>query len=232
LKRQSKPAQRKRSRKKKTESETEKACGMQQAAGLGRKFRIMEALKKIIEEKGIILPGDVLKVDNFLNHSIDTVLMEQIGEEFARHFAKDGITKVVTIESGGIAPAYATAAKLHVPLLFIKKTEPCTMIDPVSTSVFSYTKKKTYPLCVEKSMMTENDVLLFIDDFLANGEAFKGVEELARVQNAKLVGAGICIEKAWQKGHAYIANQDYDLFVLASLASLHDGKITWSDETE
>lgn len=190
----------------------------------------MEALKREIIEKGKILRDDLLKVDSFLNHNIDVNLMEEIGKEFARHFKDAGITKVVTIETGGIAPAFTTAKELGVPMFFCKKTEPSTMIDPVSVDVFSYTKQKYYTICAEHGCFTEDDRILFIDDFLANGEAFKGIEALCSLTGSTVAGVGVCIEKAYQKGHEYIVSNGYDLYPLASIAEVKDGKIYWADE--
>ena len=138
----------------------------------------MKALKNAIETRGHYINDEVLKVDAFLNHQIDCSLVDEMGNEFYEHFKNKGITKVVTIESSGIAPAYATAIRLNVPLIFIKKTQPSTMIDPAFAEVFSFTKNKTYPICIEKEYLKKGDKVLFIDDFLANGEAFKGTENL------------------------------------------------------
>lgn len=110
----------------------------------------MKALKNAIETRGHFINDEVLKVDAFLNHQIDCSLVDEMGNEFYEHFKNKGITKVVTIESSGIAPAYATAIRLNVPLIFIKKTQPSTMIDPAFAEVFSFTKNKTYPICIEK----------------------------------------------------------------------------------
>ena len=190
----------------------------------------MKALKDAIETRGHFINDEVLKVDAFLNHQIDCKLVDQMGEEFYQHFKNKGITKVITIESSGIAPAYATAIRLNVPLIFIKKAQPSTMINPAFAEVFSFTKNKTYPICIEKEYLRKGDQLLFIDDFLANGEAFKGTETLISHTDAKIVGVGMVIEKAFQKGHAYIMDKGYDFQALASIASVKDKKITWADE--
>ena len=171
----------------------------------------MKALKNAIETRGHFINDEVLKVDAFLNHQIDCSLVDEMGNEFYEHFKNKGITKVVTIESSGIAPAYATAIRLNVPLIFIKKTQPSTMIDPAFAEVFSFTKNKTYPICIEKEYLKKGDKVLFIDDFLANGEAFKGTENLIAQAQAEIVGVGMVIEKAFQKGHAYIAEKGYDV---------------------
>ncbi len=188
----------------------------------------MKLLVDAILEKGKILEGNILKVDTIINHQIDPVLMDKIGDEFYHYFKDKDITKVITVESSGIAPALMCALKLNVPLLFLKKTQPSTMNDPLTAEVFSYTKNKQYTLCAEKSFIADDDKLLFIDDFLANGEAFKGVEEIISQTNAQLVGVGILIEKSFQAGHDYIINQGYDLYSLANITSFDDGKITFA----
>lgn len=190
----------------------------------------MRELEQAIIERGTVLGKDLLKVDSFLNHAIDTALMEQIGKAFAAHFQNKGITKVVTVETGGIAPAYETARQLGVPMVFCKKTEPSTMQNPVWTEVFSYTKQKPYVICVEEGCFGETDRLLFIDDFLANGEAFKGVQRLAAACCAKLAGCGICIEKAAQKGHDIVVQSGADLCVLAAIDSMDENGIVFMQE--
>lgn len=188
----------------------------------------MNNFQKTLLEQGKVINETVLKVDNFLNHCIDPTLMDDIGNQFAEYFKNKGITKVITIESGGIVPAYATALKLGVPLVFCKKAKPSTMNNPLTSSVFSFTKNTTYTLVMESDYLSKDDQILFIDDFLANGAAFKGIEDLISQKGAHLKGVGICIEKSWQEGHSYIMNKGYDLFCLASIASLQNGQIHFS----
>ncbi len=189
----------------------------------------MELLKRVIEEKGTVLSDQVLKTDSFLNHAIDPRLMDAIGADFARYFADQGITKVITIESGGIAPAYSAALHLGVPLVFVKKAHPVTMTSPLTARVHSFTKNREYELYVEQSLIDPGDRLLFIDDFLANGDAFKGICSLADQAQASLAGAGICVEKAWQNGHALITGLGIPLNVLASIQSMsQDDGIMWA----
>ena len=189
----------------------------------------MKILVDAILEKGQILDGNILKVDTIINHQIDPVLMNQIGDEFYNHYKDKGITKVVTVESSGIAPAMMCALKLNVPLLFLKKTTPSTMQNPITSEVFSYTKNKHYTLCAERSFIEDDDKILFIDDFLANGEAFKGVETIIQQTKAEMVGVGILIEKSFQAGHDYIVNKGYDLYSLANIISFDDGKIVFAE---
>ena len=192
----------------------------------------MHLLEQAILEKGQILDGNILKVDSIINHQIDPALMEQLGEAFYQHFKEKNITKVVTVESSGIAPAVMCALKLNVPLVFLKKTTPATMMEPLSAEVVSYTKNKRYTLCAERKYICDNDRLLFIDDFLANGEAFRGVEKIVAQTSAEMVGVGILIEKSFQKGHDYIVNGGYDLYSLADIVSFENNEITFRSEAE
>lgn len=189
----------------------------------------MKLLVDAILEKGRILEGNILKVDAIINHQIDPVLMNEIGEAFYHRFKDKGITKVVTVESSGIAPALMCALKLNVPLIFLKKTLPSTMTNPLTSEVFSYTKNKHYILCVEKSFIEDDDKLLFIDDFLANGEAFKGVESIIKQTNAEIAGVGILIEKSFQAGHDYIVGKGYDFCSLANITSFEEGIIKFAE---
>lgn len=191
----------------------------------------MNKLCQAIEEQGVIVSDQILKVDTFLNHTIDPFLMEQIGKDFAEHFKNKGLTKVITIESGGIAPALMCAHALRLPLVFAKKAVPSTMNDPLSTTVHSFTKNRDYTLCMEKSAVQQGDALLFVDDFLANGEALKGICRLAEKAGACVEGAAICIEKAWQPGHQTAQELGLDLFVLASIASMSkENGIVWNTQ--
>lgn len=189
----------------------------------------MKALQEAIETRGYFITDEILKVDAFLNHQIDCNLVDEMGKEFYEHFKNKGITKVITIESSGIAPAYAAAFRLNVPLIFIKKTQPSTMQNPAFAEVFSFTKNKTYPICLEKEYLSADDKILFVDDFLANGEAFRGAESLINQVGATITGVGIVIEKSFQKGHSYITENGYDLYALASIAEVKNKKITWAD---
>lgn len=187
----------------------------------------MENLKRAILEKGTMIDDRIVKVDAFLNHQIDPKLVAEMGECFYEHFKNKKISKVVTIESSGIAPALMTALKLNVEMIFIKKTNPSTMIDAITTTVHSFTKNKTYSVCMESGYLNEDDTVLFIDDFLANGEAFRGAEEIIKKTGAKIAGVGIVIEKEFQKGHDYILKQGYDLYCLASINTIRNGVITF-----
>lgn len=189
----------------------------------------MKTLKKAIEEQGMMLNDDVLKVDRFVNHQINCQLMKEVGEAFYEHFKDKHITKILTIESSGIAPSVFCGCCFDVPVVFIKKAQPSTMLNPVSAEVFSFTKNKHYTVCLEKDFLNENDHVLFIDDFLANGEAFKAAESLVEQCNATIEGVGILIEKTFQAGHDYIVNKGYDLCSLAPIRTMKNGKITWDE---
>ncbi|MDY0404506.1 xanthine phosphoribosyltransferase [Virgibacillus sp. 179-BFC.A HS] len=190
----------------------------------------MQALKDKIMQEGKVLPGSVLKVDAFLNHQIDPVLMKEIGETFAKKFANQGINKIVTIESSGIAPAVMTGLNMGVPVIFARKSKSLTLKDHLySTSVYSYTKQTTSEISVSKDFLGKDDVVLLLDDFLANGQALYGLIDIVNQAGAKLAGAGIVIEKGFQDGGKKLRQQGIRIESLATIASLQDGKITFSE---
>lgn len=197
----------------------------------GRKVRVkqMNFLKERIEKDGKVLSPSVLKVDGFLNHSIDVQLMDEIGKAFAEAFHQNNITKVITIESGGIAPAMTTAFHLNVPMVFAKKAKPSTMSDPVYTTVHSFTKNTDYTLCIERSALSEDDNVLFIDDFLANGQAFEGICHLLEKTGSNLGGVGICIGKSWQKGQELVMSRNVPLWILVSIQKMTPEEIVWDE---
>lgn len=189
----------------------------------------MKLLQEAIEQRGTIINDDILKVDSFLNHQIDCELMEKIGLEFANYFKERNITKIVTIESSGIAPAVFAGLKMKLPVIFLKKSEPSTMKDPVYTEAFSFTKNRKYTLCMERNCLNQNDIVLFIDDFLANGQAFISAENLIQQCNARIEGIGIVIEKSFQKGRKLIEEKGYDIYSLARIQDMKDNKIIWTE---
>ena len=163
----------------------------------------MQMLKDAILERGKALNQDILLVDSFLNHQVDVALMKAVGETFAEHFANRGITRVVTIESSGIAPASFTALALGLPLVIMKKqTSRILNGDLLQTTVRSFTKGTEYQLSVKHEFLNADDNILLIDDFLASGEAAFGVITLAEQVGAKISGVGIVIEKSFQSGQA------------------------------
>ncbi len=186
----------------------------------------MKILEDMILERGIAVNEDILKVDSFINHQVDPELMKNIGDEFAEHFKGQGITKVATIESSGIAPALMTALALNVPMLILKK-QPSKILnqDLYQTVVTSYTKGTSYELTLSKNFISENDHVLIIDDFLANGEAATGAIRLIRKAHATIAGVGILIEKSFQPGYEKLTEQGIDVYSLARIAKLGEGVI-------
>ena len=161
----------------------------------------MKALEEKICREGKVYPGNVLKVGSFLNHQIDVSFMQQIGEEFHRLFRDEKITKVLTIETSGIPIACMTAMCFGVPVLFAKKHQTKNLSDDCyCTEITSFTHNNTYQARIEKQYLTSEDVVLIIDDFLANGCALVGLMDLIEQAGAKCVGCGIVIEKAFQEG--------------------------------
>ncbi|WP_026909202.1 xanthine phosphoribosyltransferase [Paucisalibacillus globulus] len=191
----------------------------------------MNLLKHAIKEKGRVLSEDVLKVDAFLNHQIDPVLMQQIGKEFAERFKEAGITKILTIESSGIAPALMTGIELGVPVVFARKRKSLTLVDDLLTSkVHSFTKKETNEISVSKEYLKEDDVILVMDDFLANGQAVRGLMEIVKQAGSTLVGVGIVIEKGFQAGGDLLREQGVRVDSLAIIDSLNNNQITFREE--
>ena len=186
----------------------------------------MKILEDMILERGIAVNEDILKVDSFVNHQVDPELMKNIGDDFAEHFKGQGITKVATIESSGIAPALMTALALNVPMLILKK-QPSKILnqDLYQTVVTSYTKGTSYELTLSKNFISENDHVLIIDDFLANGEAATGAIRLIRKAHATIAGVGILIEKSFQPGYEKLTEQGIDVYSLARIAKLGEGVI-------
>ena len=162
---------------------------------------LIRALEQRILAEGHVLPGEVLKVGSFLNQQIDTRLIREMGEEIARLFACNNVTKVLTIESSGIAIAYAAAEAMGLPVVFAKKHSTSNLSGNVLTSkVFSYTHQQTYDIFVSADFITSDDTVLIVDDFLAKGNALTGLIEIVGKAGAKLAGCAIAIEKGFQGG--------------------------------
>ncbi len=190
----------------------------------------MDLLKKMILDKGHVIDENILKVDSFINHQVDSKLMEEIGLEFYNYFKKVNITKVFTIESSGIAPALMTSYNLNVPMIILKKQTSSILNDDIyQTQVKSFTKNTTYNLTLSKEYISKDDQILIIDDFLANGEAAKGAIELVENAGAKVVGIGIVIEKSFQPGRKFLDDLGYDVYSLARIKSLKENKIKFVD---
>ncbi|WP_106494716.1 xanthine phosphoribosyltransferase [Lentibacillus sp. Marseille-P4043] len=191
----------------------------------------MQTLKNKIHQEGNVLSDNVLKVDSFLNHQIDPQLMKEIGEEFAERFQDAGITKILTIESSGIAPATMTGLVLGVPVLFARKRKSLTLSDNLYTaSVYSYTKDETNDISVSKDFIQPSDIVLVIDDFLANGQAALGLIEIIKQAGASLAGVGIVIEKGFQPGGKQIRDRGIRVESLANIASLENGQVEFFKE--
>lgn len=188
----------------------------------------MELLKKKIEEFAEVLPGDVIKVDSFLNHQIDVELISACGKEWFETYKDKGVTKILTIESSGIAIASLTAQYFNVPVLYAKKTKSATIgNDFFSTKVVSYTHSQAYDVVVSKKFISPDDKILIIDDFLANGSAIKGLISLAEMGGAKVVGAGVVIEKQYEHGGKDIRDLGYKIESLAKIKCIENGKIVF-----
>ena len=182
----------------------------------------MDLLKEKIKNDGIVINENVLKVDNFLNHQVDTKLMDLIGKEFADYFKEKNITKVVTIESSGIAPAYAAALKLDVPLVIFKK-QSSAILDTdttIQTPVHSFTKNTDYVLMASKRYLSENDNILIIDDFLANGQAALGAYRILKEAGSSVAGIGIVIEKSFQDGRKKLEDLGLNVYSLARISKI------------
>lgn len=191
----------------------------------------MKELVARIKEDGRVLGDGVLKVDSFVTHQVDPVLMEAIGKRFAQVFKAANITKVVTIEASGIAPALYTAQELGVPLVFARKSKSLTMNEELLTAqVYSFTKQVTSTVSISKKFLTENDNVLLIDDFLANGQAAKGLIELCQQAGAHVEGIGIVIEKSFQDGRELLEDMGIKVFSLARIASLKAGEVEFIEE--
>lgn len=187
----------------------------------------MNFLEKRILKDGVVKPGNVLKVDSFLNHQMDISLLDEIGEEFHRRFADKPITKVLTIEASGIAIAYPAARAFGVPLVFAKKSKSVNIDgDMYVATVESFTHKNVNQVIVSKRFLTADDHVLIIDDFLANGCALQGLISIAEEAGATVEGIGIAIEKGFQIGGTVIRNLGYQLESLAIVESMDADKGT------
>lgn len=191
----------------------------------------MEMLKRRIEEEGRVLSEQVLRVDTFLNHGVDPALIMEMGRIFAGRFRELGVTRVVTIESSGIAIAFTTAAELGVPLVFARRRKTLmTDGEYYAERVPSFTKGIVTDIVVAKELLKPEDRVLFIDDFIANGDAALGLLRIVNRSGATLIGAGIAIEKAFQRGGQQLRDMGIPVLSLARIASLADGKVAFADD--
>ena len=190
----------------------------------------MKLLEERIKKEGRALSDTVLKVDSFINHQVDAEFMDALGKDFAEHFKDYGITKVFTIESSGIAPALMTARYLDVPMIILKKqTSKILNQNVYQTKVTSFTKGTSYELTLFADYISQDDKVLLIDDFLANGEAAMGASRIIAESGAELAGIGILIEKSFQKGRNRLLEAGYDVYSQARIGRLDAGVIEFLD---
>ena len=193
----------------------------------------MNFLEQRILADGIVKPGNVLKVDSFLNHQMDIALIDEIGKEFKRRFADCNITKVLTIEASGIAIAYPVAREFGVPLVFAKKSKSINIEGEMYVAeVASFTHKNVNQVVVSKKFLSADDHVLIIDDFLANGCALQGLISIVESAEATVEGLGIAIEKGFQDGGYRIRNLGYRLESLAIVESMdpETGIVTFREQ--
>lgn len=191
----------------------------------------MKVLQSKIKAEGVVLSNTVLKVDSFLNHQVDPELMLAIGKEFAHRFNDLGITKILTIESSGIAPGVMAALQMNVPLIFARKRKSLTLSEGVLTSkVYSFTKQEENTISISGKYIQESDRVLLIDDFLANGQAALGLIDLVKQAGAEVAGIGIVIEKSFQDGGKLVRETGYKVESLAEIGSLENGEVQFKQE--
>ena len=191
----------------------------------------MQQLKDRIRREGKVLPGNIIKVDGFLNHRVDTRLMADIADEFAKFFDVESITMVLTAEASGIALATICAQKYNVPMVFAKKAKSDNIEGGLYQSdIFSYTYKKKVTLLVSKEWFSSEDKVLIIDDFMANGEAVRGLCDLVSQAGAELMGIGIAVEKGFQGGGDRLRAAGVNLKSLAIIESAEPGNIVFRED--
>ncbi len=185
----------------------------------------MDILKKRILQDGKCYEGGILKVDSFINHQMDPMLMHKIAQEFVTRFKNEHINKIVTIEASGIAPAIMVGYLMQLPVVFVKKKQPKTMENMLTTTVHSFTKDRDYTVCISNNFLTPEDHVLFIDDFLAYGNAALGMIDLINKSGATLSGMGFIIEKAFQDGGKILREKDVHVVSLAIIDDLSNCEI-------
>lgn len=187
----------------------------------------MESLKNKILTEGTVKDGEILKVDNFLNHRIDISFLNEIGKEFKRRFSDVSVDKILTVESSGIAISVIASQYFdNIPVVFAKKQESRSLDSNIYKSrVYSFTKNREYDIMVSKRYISEGENILFIDDFLAKGGACLGIIDIVEQANANLVGIGIVIEKSYQDGRTILDQKNIRVESLARIDSLEDKTI-------
>ena len=189
----------------------------------------MKTLKHRILNDGKCLEGGILKVDNFINHQMDARLMMEMAKEIVERFKGTAIDKVITVEASGIAPAIMVAYLMDVPVLFAKKKVPSTMEGILRSEVFSFTKSRSYGICICNSYLKKGERCLFVDDFLANGNAAMGIIDLASQAGAEIVGMAFLIEKGFQAGGKLLREKGIHVESLAIIESLNNCEIKFRD---
>ncbi|MDD3339463.1 MAG: xanthine phosphoribosyltransferase [Lachnospiraceae bacterium] len=193
----------------------------------------MQLLKDRIIKDGVVKPGNILKVDSFLNHQMDIAFINELGKEFKRLFADKPINKVLTIEASGIGIACITAQYFNVPVVFAKKAQSVNLDgDMYTTKVESFTHKKVYDVILSSKFLGPEDHVLIIDDFLANGCALLGLIDIVQKSGATIEGAGIVIEKGFQEGGAKIREMGINLKSLAIVEEMSDDSLTFRADEE
>lgn len=191
----------------------------------------MEKLKERIRAEGRVLPGNIIKVDGFLNHRVDTALMGELADEFAKYFDVKNITMVLTAEASGIALATVCAERYGVPMVFAKKAKSDNIEGGLYQSdIYSYTYKKKVTLLVSKEWLSSDDKVLIIDDFMANGEAMRGLCDIVTAAGATLMGIGCAVEKGFQGGGDRLRAAGVNLKSLAIIESAEPGNIVFRDD--
>jgi len=190
----------------------------------------VKELEDRILRDGKILGGGILKVDSFVNHQVDPLLMDTCGREFARVFASVGATKVLTAEISGIAPALTTAIHLGLPVVYARKTKPITMPDQVYLTLApSHTKGRMVELIVSPEYLANNEKVLIIDDFLASGQTILGLVRLAEASGSKVVGIGALIEKLFEGGRNSLKSLGIPIHSLACITAMDDNKVVFGE---
>ncbi len=191
----------------------------------------MQQLKDRIIKEGRVLPDNIIKVDGFLNHRVDTALMCDIADEFAKYFDVNNITMVLTAEASGIALATICAQRYGVPMVFAKKAKSDNIEGGLYQSdIFSYTYKKKVTLLVSQDWITKDDRVLIIDDFMAKGYAMRGLIDIVNKAGATLAGIGVAVEKGFQDGGDSLRREGYPIKSLAIIDSVEDGVIRFREE--
>lgn len=189
----------------------------------------MQLLEKRILQDGHILGDNILKVDSFLTHQVDYQLMKEVGKVLAETYRDAGITKVVTIEASGIAPAVYAAEALNVPMIFAKKHKNITMTEDILTAeVYSFTKQVTSTVSIAGKFLNQDDKVLIVDDFLANGQAAKGLIQIIQQAGAQVEGVGIVIEKSFQDGRQLIEDMGVRVTSLARIQAFDNGSLVFA----